>query len=126
MLNFRLRLLKDSGQIGEKTFEQLNRFVPFLEERTGIVLTEDNAAMLITHFAIALERACRDEPVNAMEKGTLSQVTASHCYPQAESLLEAWTNSDNLPVFHDNERDFLLLHLCVLLASPKPQNENKK
>ncbi|MDR3265767.1 MAG: hypothetical protein LBT15_07140 [Synergistaceae bacterium] len=38
----------------------------FPEERTGADLNEDNAAILVTHFAVAAERACCGEGVGAM------------------------------------------------------------
>ncbi|MDR1977590.1 MAG: hypothetical protein LBQ42_02535 [Synergistaceae bacterium] len=119
MLNFRVQLLRDSGQIGDATAAQVKNLIRFLEESTGTALTEDNAAMLVTHFAVAVERAYRGESVNAMENVTRFQVTASPDYPRAESLLDAWLKAENVPFVHENERDFLLLHLCVFLENQK-------
>lgn len=117
MLHFRLQLLKDSGQITETTCARIRDLVLFLEKRTGIVLNEDNAAMLVTHFAIALERASRGENVNPMEEMTRLQVRSSAGYASAISLLDEWLKDGSMPGIHENERDFLLLHLCVLLEN---------
>ena len=117
MLDFRLQLLKDSGQIGETAFARMQELILFLEKRTGIVLTEENAAMLVTHFSIALERAYRGENVNAMEETTRSQIRAGARYALASSLLDEWLAGEGMPQIHENERDFMLLHLCVLLEA---------
>ena len=117
LLDFRLQLLKDSGQIGDATFERVRDLVLFLEKRTGHELTEENAAMLVTHFSIAVERAYRKENVNAMEDATRMQIESSPRYPTAMALLDEWRSGADLPDIHENERDFLLLHLCVLLEN---------
>lgn len=119
MLDFRLQLLMDSGQIGEATFARIRDLIVFLEKRMGIELSEENAAMLVTHFAIALERAYRRENVNAMEESTRSQIQASPRYSTALTLLDEWLAGEGMPEIHENERDFLLLHLCVLLENLK-------
>lgn len=117
MLDFRLQLLKDSGQITEATCQRIRDLILFLEKRTGLKLNEDNAAMLVTHFSIALERAASGENVNPMEDTTRLQISSSSRYPMATALLDEWLKGEGVPGIHENERDFLLLHLCVLLEN---------
>ncbi len=126
MLDFRLQLLKDSGQIGAATEAQVKALILYLEERTGIALNEENAAMLVTHFSIALERGSRNEEVGAMEDLTRVQVRESPHYLRATSLLDDWLSDEALalPALSHNERDFLLLHLCVLLGSGNSSNDD--
>ncbi|MDR1874272.1 MAG: hypothetical protein LBQ90_04560 [Synergistaceae bacterium] len=115
-MDFRLCLLKESGQIGDAVFEQVRGLVRFLEKCTGAELNEDNSAMLVTHFAVAAERLRRGEDVGAMEDTARRQVLASPSCERAAFLLDDWLAELNV-LDAGNERDFLLLHLCVFLEN---------
>jgi hypothetical protein len=121
VMDFRLRLLKESGQIGEETFLLMRGLVRMLEERTRQEMNEDNSAMLVTHFAIAAERLRHGENVGAMEEAIRAQVLSSPHHEYAVSLLNEWLRELNV-TDAGNERDFLLLHLCIFLANLTMKN----
>ncbi len=78
-LELRLRLLEESGQISPEVAELTRRILARVEERYGIVLTEENGAMFTTHLAIALERLRSGEAIEAMVAEGLAEVKA---YPE--------------------------------------------
>lgn len=122
MLDFRLQLLEDSGQIQKNTALHLKKLIAFLEDQTGLKLEESNAAMLITHFAIALERAAKKESIGPMDESACTQIQSSPFYSRAQDLLDQWLSDETLPEMPINEKDFLLLHLCVLLDTSSTKN----
>ncbi len=52
----RYRLLVESGQASEETIEATRFALKLVEERYGIVLTEESGGMLAAHLAITLRR----------------------------------------------------------------------
>ena len=53
-LTIRLNILRDAGQITEKTYNQILKVIAFFKEKLGIELKEENGAMFITHLSSAL------------------------------------------------------------------------
>ena len=52
-LTIRLNILRDAGQITEKTYNQILKVIAFFKEKLGIELKEENGAMFITHLSSA-------------------------------------------------------------------------
>lgn len=115
-LELRLRLLEESGQIGPEVAE-LTRFVlERVQERYGVVLTEQNGAMFITHLAVALERLRSGQAIDCMLADGLAEVKA---YPEEWAFVSQVVGEEagqRLGVaVPEGEIGFLTAHLITLI-----------
>jgi transcriptional regulatory protein LevR len=113
-LELRLTLLRDGGQISLKTYQGISDAIDWFSEKHAIILTEENAAMFVTHLAIALERVSKAEPVAALDAMLLAEIVQNPHYADAQALAtgleKLWGVS-----FPESELGFIWLHLCTLL-----------
>ncbi|MGE5561621.1 MAG: PRD domain-containing protein [Chloroflexota bacterium] len=114
-VEFRLRLLGDSGQVDRDSLAACRRVIKAVEERYRITVGEDNGGMFVTHLAVALARLRAGQPVTeippvavaeAREHVAIWQFIADTAGAAAASLGAA------LP---ESEVAFLTLHLAALL-----------
>jgi transcriptional regulatory protein LevR len=116
----RLELLQTTGTISKETCVLVERLIEETKTRWGLTLTEENAAALVTHVAMARDRILKGDIAAALDPAILAEIKESPAYERAEAIVTDWNNLlDNL--LPEAERGYLLLHLCTLLV----QEENK-
>ena len=115
-LSFRLGLLKDGGQIDQETYEKLLRVPVVIKDKWGIELLEENGAMLITHMSAALMRVKRGEAVNPMEEEIVLQLRNEKDYESSKLLLKEMEEELEIEL-PEEEKEFIILHLCTLRAA---------
>ena len=116
----RLELLQTTGTISKETCVLVERLIDETKTRWGLTLTEENAAALVTHVAMARDRILKGDIAAALDPAILAEIKESPAYERAEAIVTDWNNLlDNL--LPEAERGYLLLHLCTLLV----QEENK-
>lgn len=114
MLKQRIAILLSGGVIGEDVAAFVNQVIDMLEsDYSGV--DRERAAMFTTHLAMALERIKKGEPVEDMEADMWAEVTACPEFSAASELAERMTAICPV-VLPDNERQFIVLHICNLLA----------
>lgn len=112
-LTLRLNILKDSGQISEKTYNKILEVIKQLKEKRDIELTEENGAMFITHLSSALTRIENGDLVNKIEEIIFEEIRKDNNYNTAVEITdEMETIIGKLP---KEERDFIEMHICTLL-----------
>jgi len=113
-LELRLTILRDGGQISQETCSHISDAIAWMGAKRHMALTEDNAAMFVTHMAVALERVCKGVPVAPLEAILLTEIMRSQHYHEAQAIAaeleKLWGIS-----FPDSELGFIWLHLCTLL-----------
>lgn len=116
----RLELLQTTGTISKETCVLVERLIEETKTRWGLTLTEESAAALVTHVAMARDRILKGDIAAALDPAILAEIKESPAYERAEAIVTDWNNLlDNL--LPEAERGYLLLHLCTLLV----QEENK-
>jgi transcriptional regulatory protein LevR len=114
-LSIRLNILKDSGQITENTYNAINEVILLLKEKRGIILTEENGAMFITHLSSALTRIEKSDLVGKIEDSILEEIKKDTNY---EKTLEIVKEVEGVTgKFPTEERDFIEMHICTLLSN---------
>ncbi|MCG8641715.1 MAG: PRD domain-containing protein, partial [Desulfobacterales bacterium] len=68
LLNQRLDILHNAGEISAEIKMVVMNFVHAFEEKYNLTMTEENASMFITHLAMALARIKRGEEVNPIDE----------------------------------------------------------
>lgn len=111
-LDFRLNILKEAGQLSENGYRIINDIIKIFYTKWDIRLDEENGAMLITHLVTALKRIENNESVDKLDGFLMQQLYGSRYYAEAEKILG---ELNKLLVFPENERGYILLHLCTLL-----------
>jgi transcriptional antiterminator len=113
MLKKRMEILKQANVISEEVAGFMDQVIDRMEAAFP-ELTQQKAEMFTTHLAMAAERMRRGEGVDQMDDAVWREVKESGDYPRAsrflEQLLALWPET-----FPENERRFLLLHICSLL-----------
>ena len=115
-LDIRLKILMDSGQISEETFETLKKVIGMFKNKWSILLTEDNGAMLITHLSVAIERIKKGEEIKGIDSEIYSQIK-NHCeFAKCRQVLKdiVYEAEINIPEY---EETFIMMHLCTLFES---------
>lgn len=110
----RLEILKNAEQVTEKMTEAIVKFGKAVEKGLGIELTEDNAAMLVMHFAVALSRIEKGELVNKMEEIIIDELKQTKGYPMLPSYLKVIEEYMGYKI-PDVEFDYIAAHFCLLV-----------
>ena len=82
-LTIRLNILRDAGQITEKTYNQILKVIALFKEKLGIELKEENGAMFITHLSSALTRIEENKLVENIDEFIFEQVKSDINYKRA-------------------------------------------
>lgn len=110
----RFELLEESGQVSPAAVEATQAVIDAIEGWSGRRLTEDNAAMFVTHMVMAFERLLRGEELNEVPQEVLDEIQQ---YPETRSFV-ADTVTDALATrgvqAPDAELAYLALHLAAI------------
>lgn len=114
MLNLRLELLENSGEIDSYTRKAVIGFTKNIEKKYSIEVKEENGVMLVTHLAMALSRIKKGEEIESIDEEIFKEVKTTKMYkelPEYYKLLE-----EQLDIFiPQNEKDYIALHVCTLI-----------
>lgn len=112
-LDIRLGILKDAGQIDEEVYRNVIKVISTFHDRWSIELKEENGAMLITHLCIALQRVKNNCPVEKIDEELYEEVKQNQYFGTSEKAFYTIKSEMNIDI-PENEKSFLLMHLCVL------------
>ncbi|TCL76506.1 PRD domain-containing protein [Hydrogenispora ethanolica] len=115
LLQQRLAILLAAGEIDEPIQGAVVAFAKALEERFGLELAEDNAAMFITHLAMALARICRGEAVAGLDEAALEELAGIPAYHELPELYRGLERRLGIAI-PEAEQNYITLHACVLVA----------
>lgn len=110
----RLRILKSAGQITGKMESAIVAFAKKMEYEYHLNFSEDNGAMLVTHFATALSRIERGETVEKMDAFLLEQIAQAPGYselPKYLAIVEAQMGWQ-IP---EAEIGYIAAHFCTVI-----------
>ncbi|PKM49297.1 MAG: hypothetical protein CVV02_16780 [Firmicutes bacterium HGW-Firmicutes-7] len=110
----RLNILMESRQITEVVYDKLLKMIKIYPKECGIALTEENAAMMVTHIAQAIMRVEKGEKINEPDsliieqiKNDLQFIRMSQIYDKTCLLLDVH--------FPAEEKWFVLVHMGNLI-----------
>jgi transcriptional regulatory protein LevR len=114
MLEFRLRLLRESNQIDDWIYERMLRFIAMVQEKCGVALTEDNGARIVTHLSKSVARIKDREEIEDVDSEGFEEVRAS---PQFARATQAAKDTEALfgLRFPDSEQRFLIVNFVLIL-----------
>lgn len=115
-LAFRLELLTTGQVIDEMTKNTMLAIIDLFNEQWGIILTEDNAQMYITHFSRALMRIKKSEPVERIDQDIYQEALDSTYFQQAEEMLVVLENKLDFTLPED-EKKYIVLNHCMILEN---------
>ena len=113
----RFDLLESSDQITPSARQLTLDFVAAAEAEFGVALDEDNAAMLVTHLAIALTRTERGAPATDAPPAGLAAEIRMHERERAfvHERLDAAGGALGAAL-PEAEEVFITAHLCTVLV----------
>lgn len=117
----RFELLLDTGQVSQPVVDATLQVIQNIEQRDGRRLTEDNAAMFVTHMLMAFERLVKHEELHEVPREILEEVE-----PFADTrAFVAETVSAALQPFGvhvpDAEIAYLTVHLVAIQQAENSQ-----
>ncbi|GAA0182255.1 PRD domain-containing protein [Clostridium sediminicola] len=115
LLKERLEILKGAEQIGEDIKNAVIDFAEDFEKKYSLTMTEENAAMLITHLAMALARIKKGEKVDEPNEFVLNEVKQTEIYDELPEFYEKIEGKLNLSI-PDSEKGFIAIHVCTLMS----------
>lgn len=112
-MDIRLETLHQAGIIDKQTLLYLRNIVIKLKG-IGIEENSDDMQRMITHFAMAISRQQKCEVAYEMEDFLYEEVKKDKYYKES---LRLWEDIQiDIPVeFNENEKKFMILHLCTLI-----------
>jgi len=113
-LMFRVNVLKDSGQINERTYNIINNFINLLKADYAIELNEENGAMLITHLCIALTRIDKNETVKPVSELIFEELKNDSQFNKSNEIIKKLEELMNKEI-PESEKGYIQMHICVLL-----------
>lgn len=115
LLNQRLDILLDAGEISAEIKMVIMNFVHAFEKKYTLTMTEENASMFITHLAMALARIKRGEGVNPIDEAIINEVKQNKIYNELPQFYDQIEKDLDI-VIPESEKGFIALHACTLLA----------
>lgn len=110
----RFELLCDTGQVSQAAVNATLQVVAAIEQRYDRTLTEENAAMFVTHMVMAFERLLRNEELNDVPPEVLDEATP---YRDTQTFVAATIGDALKPYWvHVPEAEiaYLTLHLAAI------------
>ena len=111
----RLKILKENNVLSEENYERTLNIIRHFNDEYDIKLIEENASAFITHLCIALERASRSEPVQAIDPETYEEVTLHPAYEQVCKISDSIREMH--PFIPESEIGYLNLHLTAMIEN---------
>lgn len=111
-LNERLEMFKNSGQISQNDFDAFLEIIK-LFDRFGIILNEENGAMLVTHLCVAINRIRNNDLVIAMDAELYKEIENNEKFYIAELAFLLIEKRLNIQI-PDCEKGYIMVHLCIL------------
>lgn len=117
-LEFRLKILKDSNQISEDTYENVIKIISIIRQNYNIDISEENGGMFITHIAIALERIKINESVEAnnIDEDIYEEILKNEHFEKCKAITNEIQEEININIPEGEER-FIIMHLCTMISS---------
>lgn len=114
MIQEKLTVLKTAAIIDDAVYEYIQAVIVYLEEK-GLMEDSQKAEVFLTHLAMASARQQKGESINELDKVIRDEIKTEVQFGDAKIL---WQELAKLaPVtFHENEIDYLYLHICTMLA----------
>ncbi|RRD39999.1 PRD domain-containing protein [Leptotrichia sp. OH3620_COT-345] len=113
-LKFRLEILKNSGVIDEEIYRTVTDLIIYLNEKWGIILTEDNGAMFITHLSMALKRIKKGESVNNVDYEVFQEILMSDKITEIEKIYEDIEKNIFNKKLPEEEKKYILINLLLI------------
>lgn len=110
----RLDILREAGEISGDIKDTVTAFAENFEKKYSLVMTEENASMLITHVAMALARIIRGEDIGEMDETALEEVSQSRIYNELPAFYQSMEAILHIKL-PEAEKGFIALHACTLL-----------
>ncbi len=109
----RVNLLKECGMANEEAYNDLKIIIDVFRDY-HIILTEENAGTMITHFSAVFRRNTSDETLEPLAQEAVFDLKSDTFFERSYEILQsivAKIQNEINPV----EEDFVLLHICTLL-----------
>lgn len=109
----RFQILLASGVIRQDTFDRTEKVRTMLEKQLA---PGDTLEMLLTHYAMALERQCRQEDIPPISESVITEVMQDPRYQEARRLLER-IETETQSSFPVPEQQYMIVHLVNLMSA---------
>lgn len=113
--NERLTVLSENNVIGKDGIKLINLIEKYMLEQHDILLTEDNASMLITHIVMTNERIKNKNAVSKLPSVVESELKIDDNFELANQVV-----TDIIKMFNEFDEDeygYMLMHIINLLRS---------
>ncbi|MFW5687106.1 MAG: PRD domain-containing protein [Halanaerobium sp.] len=113
-LKQRLEILVEGDQLDAELKEKIEILLKKFETDFDLKLTNDNAAMLVTHLPMALMRIKNDKEVEDLNEAVLKELKKEEYYEDCIDFIGKIENKTriNIPA---GEKNYLALHFCNLI-----------
>lgn len=111
-LHERLEMFKNSDQISQNDFEALLKVIESFDI-FGILLNEENGAMLVTHLCVAINRIRNNNLVEAIDAEAYKEIENNASFNKAELAFLLIQKRLNIQI-PDCEKGYIMFHLCIL------------
>lgn len=115
LLQERLNILEESEQISGEIKTAVMDFAQDFEKEYSLVLTEENASMLITHLAMALARIKNGEKINEIDELALNEVKQNKLFDELPKFYKSLEEKLNIKI-PDSEKGFIVVHACTVIS----------
>ena len=115
MLKRRIEVMEASNVINGDTAEFMLKVIGILENE-HVCTSSEQTVMFITHLALAFQRITAGKNAESMSEESWKEVTECPEFGRAEELCEKILSAGCVS-FHENERKYLTLHICNMLAA---------
>jgi transcriptional regulatory protein LevR len=112
----RLSILRESGLITKSIYDKLNNMIDGYQSEYHVKLTEENAAMMITHLSQAMMRVEKDEKINEPDSLIVEELMKSEYYLKMEEMYQKTCEMLDFE-FPPEEKWFVFVHIGKIIMA---------
>lgn len=111
----RIDILKECGLVDEQGYQDLITIKKVFQDQFNIVLTEENAGIMVTHIAAAFKRLETKEEIIPLDDSVLEQLKEETVFEKSKQILENLRKEICNKLSYQEEK-FILVHICNVLS----------
>ncbi|TXJ45193.1 PRD domain-containing protein [Brachyspira pilosicoli] len=115
-LETRLEILHSSSVIDTDTKDIMMKIINMFKDKYNIILTEENASMMITHISMAIMRVKKNEDIKSIDVSAYQEVLENENYKKVLEIYDDILSISNIS-FPEDEKKYILVNICVILEN---------
>lgn len=92
------------------------KIINMFRNKHNIILTEENASMMITHICMAIMRVKKNEEIKSIDSSAYQEVLENENLDKVYEIYNDIIDISNIS-FPEDEKKYIMVNICVILEN---------